>query len=270
MHQLRFPNPSELRGEHLYGDDFTAEEIRAWYEDEQEAYADLMSSYGEGYRYAYHAANARHGFLFLPPMRFAHALGIGSAYGHEFAPIQDRLARVTIIESSVVLRQSALRLPVEYIPPSPSGKLPLDSSSVDLVLCLGVLHHIANVSTVIAEIARVLETGGYALMREPTVSMGDWTQPRRGLTPHERGIPLHLLRRFTEDAGMRIERITRFASPLAPRIARFTRLDVFASPTLTRFDELSCRLLAWNTTYHATRLHQRVRPTSAYLVAVKR
>jgi hypothetical protein len=35
-----------------------------------------------------------------------------------------------------------------------------------------------------------LKPNGYLLLREPIISMGDWSFPRKGLTKNERGIPV--------------------------------------------------------------------------------
>ena len=67
-----------LRGEQLYGDDFTPEQIARWYVDEQEGYANLGAKDEKSYRYYYHATNRLLGYRHLPDRRFAHALGIGS------------------------------------------------------------------------------------------------------------------------------------------------------------------------------------------------
>ena len=83
---------------------------------------------------------------------------------------------------------------VNYISPDVSGVMPFNDNSFDLVTCFGVLHHIPNVSFVISEVFRVLKQGGTFLLREPIVSMGDWTKKRGNLTKNERGIPLPLFR----------------------------------------------------------------------------
>ena len=171
------------------------------------------------------------------------------------------------MEPSPELRQVSLSVPVEYREPAPDGGLPMASGSVDLVLCLSVLHHIANVSFVIGEIGRVLRAGGFAIVREPTISMGDWRRPRRGLTAHERGIPLPTLRAMFADAGLDVRRETRCMFPLTPRVARLGLIGLpYDSGSVVRMDELACRLFARNRTYHATRWYQRFRPTAACFV----
>jgi SAM-dependent methyltransferase len=252
-------------GAALYGDDFGAAEIAAWFADEREGYAALEPvNHQAGYRYAYHGLNRVHGFRHLPPGRFQTAVGLGAAYAEELRPLVDRIDRIIVIEPSASLRASELRgVPLEYREPALNGDLPLGDATADLVTCFGVLHHIPNVSHVLAEIGRVLRPGGYALIREPIVSMGDWREPRRGVTKRERGIPLHLFRRATRGAGLSVERETLCACPLTPRLTRGWWPD---SERSVAFDAVLCRLTAWNLRYHATAWHHKIRPTSAFLV----
>lgn len=266
---LRPPTRAELAGERLYGDDFSSEEAAEWFADEENAYARLGASDRASYQYGYHALNARHGFRHLPVSRFDHVLGVGSAHGDEFLPIENRLGRVTIVEPARSLRQARLRVPVTYAYPGADGVLPIESASVDLVLCLSVLHHIPNVSFAIREIARVLTGGGLAIIREPTISMGDWRRPRPGLTAHERGIPLRLLRAAMRDAGLEVVSETRCVFSLTGRLARLPGVEPYNSSLVVFLDELACRLFDWNETYHPRHLYQRLRPTAAAFVAVR-
>ena len=43
--------------------------------------------------------------------------------------------------------------------PEPSGALPVADGHFDLATCFGVLHHVPNVSAVVAELARCLRPG---------------------------------------------------------------------------------------------------------------
>lgn len=64
-----------LSGARLYGDDFGLEEIRLWFEDEQEGYANLGARDLDETAYEYHALNVFHGFRHLPAgKRFDHVL----------------------------------------------------------------------------------------------------------------------------------------------------------------------------------------------------
>ncbi|UZG57434.1 class I SAM-dependent methyltransferase [Rhodococcus opacus] len=82
---------------------------------------------------------------------------------------------LTIVESSTKYDHSAevLDVPVEFVLAQQSGDIALADQSADLIVCLGVLHHIPNVSHVLREFARVCEPGGYLVLREPVHSMGD-------------------------------------------------------------------------------------------------
>jgi len=253
-------------GKSLWGDDFDEQQRAAWFKDEQDAFFELYASNPE-YEYEYDAVNSINGFRFLPPGRqFKKALGLGSAYGDEMRPIAERVFSAVVVESSDHYEaQSDAPFPLEWRKAMPSGDLPLQDSEVDLTVCFGVLHHIPNVSHVIDEIGRVTEAGGYALIREPIVSMGDWRQVRPGLTPRERGIPRVLLMEWVKSAGFEIvkERLCFF--PGTKVIARGLRRDPFRDPTMVRLDAALSRLTLVNYRYHPRALWQKARPTSSFL-----
>ena len=75
-----------------------------------------------------------------------------------------------------------------YIRPMIAGDILLGSSSADLATPFGVLHHILNVSQVLGEIARVLETRGLFAVREQISCMGNLQ--RRDLRPTNRAYQL--------------------------------------------------------------------------------
>src|SRR5262245_51229400 len=156
---------SYFSGEKLWGNDFSMRQIEEWFADEAEGYYNLTES--GAYSYGYHALNRRHGYSLLGKRRFAHVLGIGSAYGDELAPILGRCRQATILEPSDGFRAPTVNgVPVRYEKPAPSGLMPFAANTFDLITCFGVLHHIPNVSTVMEELFRVLEPGGYVLIRE--------------------------------------------------------------------------------------------------------
>lgn len=257
-----------LSGRELWGDDFGPAEIEQWFADEREAYADLGASAGSAEEYGYHGYNRYYGFSRLPRRRFEHALGVGSSFGGEFIPILDRLGDITILEPSARLRSASLRsTPVRYVEPAASGDMPLPTGRFDLGLCLGVLHHIPNVSRVLNEIGRVTAAGGWLLVSEPVVSMGDWRRTRPGLTGRERGIPRRLLERAVERAGFRI-RSSRFgAATLTPRIAQVLGRNLYASRSGAMLDRTLSIATSWNYRYHADAAWHRVRPSSVFIVA---
>lgn len=262
---------SYFSGEKLYGNDFNQDQINSWFADEAEGYFNLTQSSGDGkYVYGYHALNRRHGFSQLPQKRFAHVLGVGSAYGDELAPILAHSDRVSILEPSDGFQSRVLNgVPVSYVKPVASGDIPFDSNSLDLITCLGVLHHIPNVSKVVNEFYRVLKPGGYALVREPIISMGDWRKPRTGLTKRERGIPLPVLRDFVEQAGFKVVRERKCMFSLTSRLRHVVAGSVFNNAVVVSLDALLSALPIWPKAYHARDALQKLRPTAVYYVLQK-
>jgi len=260
-----------LRGELLYGDDFGQEEIDAWFEEEREGYFNLHRA-GRPVPGAYEfgALAQQHGFRWLPACTFDHALGIGSADGAELAPLAPRTRRISILEPSEGYSLSSIGgTPVTYVKPHPSGRLPFPAGTCDLIVGFNVLHHVPNVSTVIGEMYRVLEPGGFVLLREPTHSMGDWRTPRRGLTPRERGIPLKMFREIVQRARFQIVRETRCMFSLTSRLAWFWPEKVWRSNGVVMLDRLLCALPVWPDVYHARNAIQKLRPTSVAYVLSK-
>jgi len=260
-----------LRGERLWGDDFDGAAIAAWHADEKEAFAQLVARPGgQTPAYVYHALNQQHGFRFLPEGRFERALGLGSAWGDEFAPIASRISRLDIVDPSDAWRREAVHgVPTQWRKPCESGELPYDDASFDLITCLGVLHHIPNVSRVLGELARVLRPGGHLLLREPIVSMGDWRRPRPGLTQRERGIPLAVFRDQWAKAGLDALHQALCAFPLTPRLRRITGQHPFLSPGAVQLDAWLSRLFAWNLRYHRVTPLQKLCPTCVYAVLTR-
>jgi SAM-dependent methyltransferase len=259
-----------LLGKKLYGDDFTPEEIDAWFRDEEEGYYNLGAKDRSSHRYLHHALDWMHGFSALPRKSFRHVLGFGSAYGDEFLPIASGVSRITILEPSdgFVVKDIG-GTSVEYVKPAPNGRMPFADGSFDLITCLAVLHHIPNVSAVIGEIFRCLEPGGVALIREPVSSMGDWRQPRKGLTSRERGIPLSLLRKMISQAGFQVLRESPCVFPLTSRLNYFLKPPVFNSKFWTYADGVVSRLPLWPERYHRARWFHKFAPSCAFFVLQK-
>lgn len=257
-------------GERLYGDDLCQEKIDVWYSGEAEGYFNLVQAGAGNYAYGYHALNERHGFSRLPERRFSHVLGVGSAYGEELSPILGRSDRVSILEPSEGFRQEAIHgVPVAYVKPHPTGTLPFPDSEFDLITCFGVLHHIPNVGKIINEYCRVLKAGGYVLIREPIISMGDWRRPRPGLTRHERGIPLAILRDMVRKAGFEIRNEQKCMFSLTSRLHYVMSRPVYDSPLVAVLDQCLCALPVWSKAYHARNVLQKVRPSAVFLVLRK-
>lgn len=257
-------------GAKLYGDDFSERQIVEWFKDEEEAYANLGSRDRSSYSYGYHALNYVHGYRYLPAGRFKHVLSLGGAYGEELEPIAPRADSITIVDPSQAFTVNKVNgTPVNFVNPSPKGTLPLDDSSCDLITCFGTLHHIPNVSYVFAELARCLRAGGYMLVREPIISMGDWRFPRKGLTSRERGIPPALFEQIISTTRLQIVRQARCVFPLTRRLTHFTKYSAFNSTLLVKLDAFLSRAFSFNERYHAESRWQKVRPNSVFLVLRK-
>ena len=255
-------------GTKLYGDDFGPAEIAAWFEDEREASVGLW--YGEHTTYLDHAANLRHGFRFLPPGRLDRVLGLGSAYGEEFLPILGRTDAVTIVEpSDVYVRHDIHGVPATYVKPRADGSLPFPDDHFVLATCFGVLHHIPNVSAVVREMHRCVRPGGHLLIHEPTVSMGDWTKPRPGLTKRERGIPYRILQTIVNSAGFTVVKETRCCSSTVSRLANRVKWPWRNSVPAVVLDELVCRLLPQDPPYHPSELVKLAMIETVYYVLKK-
>lgn len=262
---------SALRGETIYGDDFSPEEIAAWFEDEREGYASLPYADADGLVYVYHAMNRVHGFRHLPPARrFRHAMGFGAAYGLELLPLVDRVDGLTVVDPSDKFQCRDIGgRPARWVKPEPSGRLPFPDGDFDLITCLGVLHHIPNVSAVVRELARVLAPGGFLLVREPTTSMGDWRRVRPALTKRERGIPADLLVHTLQNAGLTVLRRTILGFRPWMRVCQLLKLDLYSHTWSTVIDSWLSALTAWNTRYHTENALRKISPGVAYVVVQK-
>ncbi len=259
-----------LSGRRLYGDDFVMKELEHWFLEEAEGFANLGAKNRLNYRYEYHALNVAHGYQYLPAGPHNRVLSIGGAYGDELYPLRHRISRVTILEpsNSFVIDHGDGPL-VEYVKPAVSGIMPFDNESFDLATCFGCLHHIPNVSTVVRELFRCLTPSGYALIREPIVSMGDWRVPRPGLTKHERGIPLQLFRHIVTTAGFIIRKETPCVFPAIPRLGVLLGRYVYNSATVVRLDALLSRLFLSNYLYHSSEWIKKFKPQAVALVLQK-
>lgn len=251
-----------LRGDAIYGDDFSAEEIAAWYADEVNGYASLDHQDSSSDIYVYHAIDATY---FWPHVQGSNlnVLGLGSAYGSEFAPIAHRISKLTIIEPSEKFwRENVAGIPARFVKPEISGQMSFDSDTFDLVTALGVLHHIPNVSQVFNELVRVLKPGGLLAMREPITSMGDWRRPRPGLTARERGLPWDLVLALARQAGCQAVNSAMIGfGPLVKLATRRPEAAPWNSRPFVAIDGLLSSFCAFNYSYHRTSLLKRFAPT---------
>jgi SAM-dependent methyltransferase len=259
-----------LSGQRLYGDDFSEDAIQAWFEDEKEGFADLGAKNQASYCYEYHGLNLLHGFRYLPTKTYRHTLSVGGAYGEELRPFLRNIKAITILEPSGAFATESLEgVPVEYARPHPTGIMPFKDETFDLATCFGCLHHIPNVSAVLRELYRCIKAGGFALIREPIISMGDWRLPRRGLTKRERGIPLPVFRMLITKAGFSIEKETLCGFPLTSRIGGVLVTHHYNSHMMVRIDQFLARMFVRNYRYHPATFIQKFIPTVAAYVLKK-
>ena len=263
-----------LSGRKLYGDDFSPEDIKQWFLLESEGYADKGNKDLSTYSYEYHTINRIHGLRYVDKeLRFDHVLGFGSAWGYEFEPLIHRIEKLTIIEPSEHMRSEQIgTLHPVYVKPQMDGLLGFPDNSFDLATSLGVLHHIPNVTLVLKEIIRVLKPGGILLLREPIISMGDWNQPRHGLTSNERGIPLsHFEKIFRTQNVEVIARNHCFTMTYQfHKIFKgFLKKPVFSYGWYIRADRLLSSLLKGNVRYHAVKKRHRIAPSNIFFVIRK-
>jgi SAM-dependent methyltransferase len=271
------PNPSPVddmapyfSGEQLYGDDFTPEEIRRWYGDEAEGYAQLEEGLKAKEKYSFHALNRYYGFRHLAGVQHRRILGLGSASGEELRPVLPVASRVVIVEpSDAFVRQEIDGVPVTYVKPRPDGVLPFEDGSFDLVTCFSALHHIPNVTAVVREVSRCMSKGGQMLLREPVTSMGDWRVPRKGLTKHERGFPEAILRRILLEAGLAINREHVCMFSVIGMLAPLFGIAPYNSSFIVQVDRALCALSRWNMTYHREAMWRKFAPWSVFLVLEK-
>ena len=261
-------------GQKLYGDNFSPEEIEEWIQQESEGYADLGNKDLANYSYQYHTLNRIHGFRHIAKeLKLAHVLGFGSAWGYEFEPLIHKIEKLTIIEPSENLRSEQIGpLHPVYVKPRIDGLLDFPDHTFDLATSFGVLHHIPNVTFVLNEIIRVLKPGGVLLLREPIISMGDWTKPRSGLSSNERGIPLfHFDKIFSNSDVEVIARAHCFT--MTYQIQKFfkgiLKKPLYSYGWYIHVDRLLSSLLKANVRYHSVKKRHRIAPSNIYFVVRK-
>lgn len=230
-----------------------SEELLHWYSTEAEGYARIVSNREFDYKYEYTELNVYHCFEKLKAFRqFDRVLGIGSAFGDEFAPIVHKIKDLVILDPSEKFAActSVQGIPCRYVKPNSSGMLAFESNSFDLITCFGVMHHIPNVTFVMGEIFRVLKPNGVFLIREPIVSQGDWNFPRSGVTQYERGIPIELFDQIISATGFSLS-YRRFCDfqPL-PAIARKLSFELYNSRFIVLIDDIISNYLPWPKIYH--------------------
>lgn len=259
-----------FNGKKLIGDNYSKEDILAWYSQEKEAYASLFSS--EPYFYKYHALNKACGFDFIKVylMNNLRVCAFGSAYGDELIPISDMVISTILIDSDDSFHKKSVFEGVKKILANPGGEIKLPDQSLDLITCFGVLHHIPNVSFVLSELARCLTEGGILLIREPITTMGDWRFLRTGATKNERGIPDKIFDQIIQDCGLQIIKKTPCFFPPFSAVCRKLGIHPYMHKVTVSIDLLLSKIFIWNYRYHRTNFVSKFAPACNFYVCQKR
>ena len=256
-------------GRKLYGDDFNLNEIREWYQLEENACYEV---YDQGRKrmpnndHLHWCCGYRHVLADRPGL--GKVLGLGSGNGEEFRPVRKRIEHLYIVESAAgYLKNDAT---TTYAKAQVDGSLTFPDSFFDTAVNIAVLHHIPNVTHVLSELFRVLKPGGYCLVKEPITTLGAWHQARKaGLCPCERGFPRSLLDEMAQRAGFEIVRKTYYEFPPLRHVRDGLGIDTYNSIFWTAFDILCCKLTDWNYRYHRVNWFQKLAPSYVFLVLRK-
>jgi len=259
------PIEEQLSGRQLYGEQLTPEQIERWNEQTNAVHGALLAAHDGSHRYQHAALDRFHAVGKLLRGRYECCVALGCAEGDDVSPLAGVVGRFIAIEPLEQCWRSVIGdKAAQYLRPSVLGDIALGDSSVDLVVAFDVLHHIANVSHVLGELARVLRPGGLLVVRDPISWMGDWRQPRRGLTANERGLPLAWFEQAARSAGFQIvrRRLCLFA-PLSKVLRKVGLACPLARRPVILLDWLMSEGLRWNVRYRRQGLLAKFAPSSA-------
>ena len=105
--------------------------------------------------------------------RFGHAVDVGGGYGRLSVVLRDYADRVTLADPS----SRQLQVAAQYLERRTAietrlcdaAHLDFDPASVDLAVMVRVLHHLPDPARELAEIARIVRPGGYAIIEAANV-----------------------------------------------------------------------------------------------------
>ncbi|MBL8006332.1 MAG: class I SAM-dependent methyltransferase [Ignavibacteria bacterium] len=194
----------------LKGNDYTQEEIKQWYTEEEEWHNQFSDGRNESgdYWIIYEVFNRKYAVdRFAELTKEKKVLSFGCAEGSDTAKLYGEYGfRLYGIESSEeLIRAFRKNFPGSKIEKATTeGRINYPEDFFDYIFCFGVLHHIPNVSFVLKEFHRVLKPGGIAIIREPVCWMYSGNVKPDELSPNERGIPVSFFRTEFENLGFDI------------------------------------------------------------------
>lgn len=255
-------------GHKLYGDDFTHPQILEWYQDEEHASYEIYKGVDTT---QYNALNWHYAFRHIDKNFYDKCVALGIADGKDIEPFTRNIGEIFGVEPEERWwRDKIGSAKAKYLKPAFDGKISLETCSCDLSICLGVLHHIPNVSYVVGELSRVLKKDGIAVFREPVTMMGDFRFPRLRMSPHERGIPPEIFKKILKDSGMTIKQFVLFDNPIVSRSAQKIGIKKpYDSEFIVKMDSMASKLFTWNMHYYPKNIFEKIAPSSVFVVAVK-
>lgn len=253
----------------IYGDNFNLEDIKKWFLEEENGFATLGYLDSETDYYPYNLLNQVYGWSKIDK-KLGNVLSFGGAFAAEYELVAKNVTSITVIEPSKKFwRREAYGLKLNYVMPRVDGFIDFPQRSFKTITVFGVLHHIPNVSFVFSQLSKVIEPGGILLLREPIISMGDWSSNRAGLTKNERGIPLKLLEELGASNGFIIINKALIGFSPIQKFFGLLHVNIWNFKVLLRLDAFLCKLFSWNYKYHRMKFSDRFAPSNVFFVFKK-
>ncbi len=142
-------------------------------EREIELHKRLAANYALRYRDAFSQAfqeEWNRALFAMNCVRADRVLELGCGTGGLLADLTQKYRFVVGFDVSREMIQAARKLGTPLVTGDGSA-LPFENASFDLVVCRGVLHHVADLRTTLVEIHRVLRPSGELILSEPS---NDW------------------------------------------------------------------------------------------------